>query len=70
MKSTNFTLIKYEADEGMVFDWKEPRYIYEFIDHEHPELGEKQVGQEHLNAKTLFIGPTDSIENYIEVPEV
>ena len=70
MKSTNFTLIKYEADEGKVFDWKEPRYIYELIDPEHPELGEKQVGQDHLYAKTLFIGPTDSIENYIEVEEV
>ena len=67
MKSTNFTLVRYDADDGMVFDWKEPRYIYEPIDPEHPELGEKQVGQEHLNAKTLFIGATDSIDNYIEV---
>lgn len=69
MKASNFNLIRYDADEGKVFDWKEPRYIYEPIDPEHPELGEKQVGQEHLNVKTLFIGPTDSIENYIEVDE-
>lgn len=67
MKSTNFTLVRYDADEGKVFDWKEPRYIYEPIDPEHPELGEKQVGQDHLYVKTLFIGASDSIENYIEV---
>jgi hypothetical protein len=61
MKSTNFNLIRYDADDGFVFDWKEPRYI------ETPE-GEKE--QEHLYAKTLFIGGNDSIDNYIEVPEV
>ena len=67
MKSTNFNIIRYDSDEGKVFDWKEPRYIYEIIDSDHPELGEKQVGQEHLYAKTLFIGGNDSIDNYIEV---
>lgn len=67
MRAQNFNLIRYDADDGMVFDWKEPRYIYEPIDPEHPELGEKQVGQEHLYAKTLFIGGNDSIDNYIEV---
>ena len=69
MKSTNFNLVRYDADEGKVFDWKEPHYIYGLIDNERPELGEKQVGQEHLYAKTLFIGGNDSIENYIEVDE-
>ena len=68
MKAQNFNLVRYDADDGYVFDWKEPRYIYEPIDPEHPELGEKQVGQEHLYAKTLFIGSNDSIDNYIEVP--
>lgn len=67
MKSTNFNLVRYDADEGKVFDWKEPRYIYEPIAPEHPELGEQQVGQEHLYVKTLFIGSNDSIDNYIEV---
>ena len=67
MKSTNFNLVRYDADEGKVFDWKEPRYIYELIDKSNPELGKKQVGQQHLYAKTLFIGNNDSIENYIEV---
>lgn len=60
MKSSNFNLVRYDADDGMVFDWKEPRYIED-------ENG-KEV-QEHLYAKTLFIGPTDDIDNYIEVEE-
>ena len=67
MKTHQFVLVRYDADEGKVFDWAEPHYIYELIDPEHPELGEKQVGQEHLYAKTLFIGGNDSIDNYIEV---
>ena len=61
MKSTNFTVVRYDADEGCVFDWKEPRYVED-------EAGE-QI-QEHLYAKTLFIGLNDSIENYVEVEEV
>lgn len=61
MKATNFNLVRYDADEGMVFDWKEPRYTQ---DEEGNEI------QEHLYAKTLFIGSFDSIENYIEVEEV
>ena len=61
MKTTNFNLVKYEADEGMVFDWKEPRYMED-------ENG-NQI-QEHLYAKTLFIGNNDTIDNYIEVKEV
>ena len=60
MKSTNYELIRYDADEGYVFDWKEPRYVED-------ENG-NQI-QEHLYAKTLFIGEHDSIDNYIEVPE-
>lgn len=60
MKSTNFNIIRYDADEGKVFDWREPRFVED-------ENGE-QV-QEHLYAKTLFIGGNDSIENYIEVEE-
>lgn len=60
MKAINYSLVRYDADEGKVFDWKEPRYIED-------ENGE-QI-QEHLLVSTLFIGPTDSIENYIEVDE-
>lgn len=58
MKSTNFPIIRYDADEGYVFDWVEPRYVED-------ENGEKI--QEHLYAKTLFIGGNDSINNYVEV---
>lgn len=61
MKAQNFNIIRYDADEGYVFDWAEPRYI-------EGENGE-QV-QEHLYAKTLFIGAHDNINNYIEVEEV
>lgn len=68
MKSTNFALVRYDADDGKVFDWKEPRYTEVPVDPEKPEAGMKQE-QEHLYAKTLFIGGNDSIDNYIEVNE-
>lgn len=58
MISSNYSLTRYDADEGKVFDWKEPRYNVD-------ENGD-QV-QDHLNAKTLFLGHTDSITNYVEV---
>lgn len=58
MISSNYSLTRYDADEGKVFDWKEPRF-------EEDENGE-QV-QQHLNVKTLFLGHTDTITNYVEV---
>lgn len=58
MKAQSFALVRYDADEGKVFDWKEPRFYED-------ENGE-QI-QEHLYATTLFIGGNDSIDNYIEV---
>ena len=58
MKAKTFALVRYDADEGKVFDWKEPRF-------NENEEGEKV--QEHLYATTLFIGGNDSIDNYIEV---
>lgn len=60
MKYSDFVLTRYDADDGKLFDWKEPHFI------------EKEDGtqeQEHLRVKTLFIGGTDTIENYIEVDE-
>lgn len=66
MKTTNFNLIRYDADEGKVFDWKEPRYL-EYFDENGNKTGEEQ---EHLYVHTLFIGGNDSIDNYIEVDEV
>ena len=58
MKSTNFPIVRYDADEGKVFDWAEPRFIED-------EDGNKT--QEHLYVKTLFIGGNDHIGNYVEV---
>ena len=58
MISTNYSLTRYDADEGKVFDWKEPRYT---------ENADGEQVQEHLNVKTLFLGHTDSITNYVEV---
>ena len=58
MKTTNFNIVRYDADEGKVFDWVEPRFI---------EDEEGNQVQEHLYAKTLFIGGNDSISNYIEI---
>lgn len=61
MKLTNFNLVRYDADEGKIFDWAEPRF-------EEDEEGNEV--QTHLYVKTLFIGSFDNIENYIEVEEV
>lgn len=58
MKAKTFALVRYDADEGKVFDWKEPRFI---------ENEEGEQIPEHLYATTLFIGGNDSIDNYIEV---
>ena len=60
MKASNFNLVRYDADEGKLFDWKEPRYV---------EDAEGNQVQEHLNVKTLFIGANDTVENYIEVDD-
>lgn len=60
MQSKAFSLVRYDADEGYVFDWADlTKHQYE------DENGE--IVQEHLYAKTLFIGSTDSIDNYVEV---
>lgn len=58
MKAQNFKLTRYDADEGMVFDWVEPRILKD-------EEGNET--QEHLYVKTLFIGGNDNIDNYMEV---
>ena len=58
MKAKSFELVRYDADEGKVFDWKTTRYI---------EDEEGNQIQEHLNVSTLFIGSNDKIENYVEV---
>lgn len=66
MIAQNFNLIRYDADEGKVFDWAEPHYVYVPVDETKPDGEIKQI-QEHLYAITLFIGSNDSIDNYVEV---
>lgn len=58
MISKAFELVRFDADEGKVFDFKEPRF-------EKDEDGNEV--QIHLNAKTLYFGSNNSIENYVEV---
>lgn len=60
MISTNYSLTRYDSSPNCVFDWKEPRF--------NEDKNGNQV-QQHLNAKTLFLGHTDSITNYVEVDE-
>lgn len=60
MKSQSFSLVRYDADEGMVFDWVEERQV---------EVEEGKFEPEHLFVKILFIGSNDNIANYKEVPE-
>lgn len=60
MIKKDFVLVRYDADIGCVFDWKEPRY--------NEDENGNQI-QEHLYVKTLFIGSHDNIDNYIEVEE-
>jgi hypothetical protein len=60
MKTTNFNLTRYDADDGKVFDWVDLS--------EHTTEDENgNVIQEHLYVVTLFIGGNDSIDNYQEV---
>ena len=58
MISSNYSLTRFDADDGKLFDWKEPRF-------EEDEHGNEV--QQHLYVKTLFIGHTDNITNYVEV---
>ena len=60
MKSINYNLVRYDADEGKVFDWKN-------LEEHMIEDEEGNPVQEHLYAKTLWIGHADSIDNYVEV---
>lgn len=66
MKSQDFIFVRYDADEGMVFDWKIPRYTDVLVE---GTTDKYEKVQEHLYVKTMYIGPYDSIDNYIEVPE-
>ena len=60
MKQGVLNIVKIEADEGKVFDWAVPHTNIN-------EKGEEIV--EHLYVKELYLSPTDTIDNYIEVDE-
>ena len=63
MTSKVMNLIRYDADEGMVFDWKDlSAHTVECID--------GSFEQEHLYVKTIYIGELDSIDNYVEVEAI
>lgn len=64
MKAKAFSLVRYDAEEGFVFDWKN-------LEEHQYEDEDGNIIQEHLYAKTLFIGDNnDGIDNYVEVEEV
>lgn len=60
MKSQEYTVQRYDADEGKVFDWVDLE-AHQYEDEEGNKI------QEHLYVKTLFIGGNDNIENYVEI---
>lgn len=60
MKSQEYTVQRYDADEGKVFDWVNLE-AHQFEDEDGNKI------QEHLYVKTLFIGGNDNIENYVEI---
>lgn len=60
MKSQEYTVQRYDADEGKVFDWVNLE-AHQYEDEEGNKI------QEHLYVKTLFIGISDNIENYVEI---
>ena len=62
MQVKAFSLVRYDADEGKVFDWKN-------LEEHQTEDEDGNVIQEHLYAKTLFIGSNDDINNYVEIEE-
>ena len=62
MQVKAFSLVRYDADEGKVFDWKN-------LEEHQIEDENGDIIQEHLYAKTLFVGGNDSIDNYVEVDE-
>lgn len=67
MKTSNYTLIKLEAEVGKVFDFADlSEHTHE---EENPETGEKEIVVDHLYAKTIFLGAGDSADNYVEVDD-
>lgn len=60
MKTQEYTVQRFDADEGKVFDWVDLKA--------HQYENEKdEIIQEHLYAKTLFLSDSDNIANYVEI---
>lgn len=65
MKTSEYNLIKLEADDRKVFDWADlSAHTHE---EEDPETGEITVVQDHLYSKVIYLGVGDAPENYVEV---
>jgi len=65
MKIQDFTVKRYDAEDGKVFDWYDlSQHVVVQIDE---TTGEEKTVQEHLYAKTLFLSEPDTILNYTEV---
>lgn len=62
MKNTEYVVQRFDADEGKVFDWVD-------LDAHKTEDEEGNEVINHLYAKTIFVAPNDSIDNYVEVDE-
>ena len=65
MKQETYNLIKLEAEIGKVFDWA--NLDDHIIEEVNPETGETEEVQDHLYAKTIYLGDGDSADNYVEV---
>lgn len=60
MKAFEYKVLRYDAEEGKVFDWVD-------LEAHQTEDEEGNAITNHLYAKTIFLGNNDSIANYIEV---
>lgn len=56
--------MRYDARDGYVWDW------VNLEEHRWYDEEKKEWIQEHLYAKTIYLGKFDRIENYIEVPDL
>lgn len=55
--------MRYDARDGYVWDW------VNLEEHRWYDEEKKEWIQEHLYAKTIYLGRFDSIDNYVEVLE-
>ena len=60
MKTQEYTVQRFDADEGKVFDWVD-------LEAHQYEDEDGNIIQEHLYADVLFLADNDRAENYIEI---